>query len=299
LLASDDAYIGPTRVNATVFVNGRISDGASASISVFDHGFLYGEGVYETLRTFRGEPFLFDRHLARLRRSAGMMALPVPFSDAECLQHVRDTMAAHHAHDAGEKYIRILLTRGIGELSYRLDACATPSVVIIVKTLDVPPDAWFTEGIKVALVSVRRNHPQALNPMIKSNNLLNLALAMQEAYAHGADEALMQNQAGELVECSQSNFFLVRDGRVLTPPLSAGLLPGITRQFVLDLAAEIGLPAAEATLTPADLPLASEAFLTGTTRDVTPIVAVDGKPIGTGKPGPVSKKLLDAFRAKI
>jgi branched-chain amino acid aminotransferase len=299
ILASDDAYIGLTGVKATVFVNGRISDGASASISVFDHGFLYGEGVYETLRTFRGEPFLFDRHMARLRRSAGMMALPVPFSDAECFGHVRDTMKAHDAHGAGEKYIRILLTRGVGELSYRLDACEQPSVVIIVKTLEVPPDSWFTDGIKVALVGVRRNHPKALNPMIKSNNLLNLALAMQEAYAHGADEALMQNQAGELVECSQSNFFLVRDGRVLTPPLSAGLLPGITRQFVLDLAAEIGVPAAEETLTPADLSLATEAFLTGTTRDVTPIVAVDGKPIGTGRPGPITKKLLDAFRAKI
>ena len=286
-------------MKATVFVNGRISDAASATISVFDHGFLYGEGVYETLRTYRGDPFLFDRHLTRLRKSAGMMALPVPFSDAECLGHVRDTMTTHDASAATEKYIRILLTRGVGELSYRLDACERPSVIIIVKTLELPPESWFTDGIKVALVGVRRNHPQALNPMIKSNNLLNLALAMQEAYARGADEALMQNQAGELVECSQSNFFLVRDGRVLTPPLSAGLLPGITRQFVLELAAEIGIPSSEETLTPGDIPTASEAFLTGTTRDVTPIVAVDDRPIGSGRPGPVTTKLLEAFRARI
>jgi branched-chain amino acid aminotransferase len=291
-------------VNATVYVNGRITDAASASISVFDHGFLYGEGVYETLRTYRGVPFLFDRHMERLRRSAGMMALPVPFWDEECLQQVRETMAAHDAGSPGaggrtEKYIRVLLTRGVGELSYRLDACEKPSVIIIVKTLEPPPETSFTKGITVSLVGVRRNHPRALNPMIKSNNLLNLAFAMQEAYSRGAEEALMQNHAGELVECSQSNFFLVRGGRVLTPPLSAGLLPGITRQFVLELAGAIGVPAAEETLTPADLPLATEAFLTGTTREVTPIVFVDDRPIGSGKPGPVTRQLLDAFRARI
>jgi branched-chain amino acid aminotransferase len=294
--------------DAVVSVNGRISGAQDAAISVFDHGFLYGEGVYETLRTYDAEPFLFDRHMRRLRRSAQMMALPVTASDADMLARVRETMAAHDralvqserppAADA-EKYIRILLTRGVGELSYRLDACPAPTLVIIVKSLEVPPDRTFTEGIRVALVGIRRNHPAALNPMIKSNNLLNLALAMQEAYARGADEALMQNQAGELVECSQSNFFVVRAGRVLTAPLSAGLLPGITREVVLELAAEEGVPAEETRLVPEDLQTAGEAFLTGTTREVTPIVAVDDRPIGSGRPGPITLRLLEAFRRRI
>jgi branched-chain amino acid aminotransferase len=284
-------------MHAVVSVNGHVTDARAASVSVFDRGFLYGEGVYETLRTYHGDPFLFDRHMRRLRRSAEMMSLPVPLDDAGLLARVRETMAAA---DAGtEKYIRILLTRGVGELSYRLDACAAPTLVVIVKPLELPPDRTFTEGIRVSLVSVRRNHPQALNPMIKSNNLLNLALAMQEAYRRGAEEALMQNQAGELVECSQSNFFLVRGGRVLTPPLSAGLLPGITREYVLEIAGELNIPVSETRLTPDDLAFADEAFLTGTTRDVTPIVGVDDRPIADGRPGPIARRLLAAFRERV
>ena len=289
-------------MTAVVSVNGRITGANEASVSVFDHGFLYGEGVYETLRTYHREPFLFDRHVHRLRRSAGMMALPVPFSDDSLLLHVRETMAAQEAAPGSapdEKYIRILLTRGVGGLSYKLDACPTPTLVVIVKTLELPPDSTFADGVRVALVSVRRNHPQALNPMIKSNNLLNLALAMQEAYQRGVDEALMMNQAGELAECSQSNFFLVRGGRVLTPPLSAGLLPGITREFVLELADALGVPASEARLVPEDLASADETFLTGTTREVTPIVAVDGRAIGDGRPGPITRRLLQEFRRRV
>jgi len=296
-------------IDATVYVNGTIADAAHAAIPVFDHGFLYGEGVYETLRTYHDEPFLFDRHLQRLHRSANMMALPFPMSDAELLSRVRETMVAfdrtHGAaglnarSSADDKYIRILLTRGLGELSYKLDACAAPTLVIIVKQLQPPPDETFDAGVKVVLVSVRRNHTQALNPMIKSNNLLNLALAMQEAYRRGADEALMQNQAGEIVECSQSNFFMVRGGRLLTPPVSAGLLPGITREYVLELAVELKIPIEEARLVPADLPTADETFLTGTTREITPIVSVDDRAIGSGRPGPITLRLLQHFRQQV
>jgi len=284
-------------LNATVSVNGRISNAADAAIPVFDHGFLYGEGVYETLRTYHRLPFLYERHAERLRKSAALMALPVPFSDADLLRAINDTVAAHPGAVA-EAYIRVLLTRGVGELTYNPAACPKPTTVIIVKPFPEPPARTFDEGIKVSLVSVRRNHPQALNPMIKSNNLLNNALAMQEALKTGAEEALMCNQAGEIVECSQSNFFIVRAGQVLTPPLSAGLLPGITRAFVLDLAAELGLPAREERLTPEDLPSADEAFITGTTREVTPVVLVDAAPIGGGKPGPISRRLLDLFRRR-
>jgi branched-chain amino acid aminotransferase len=197
-------------MNATVFVNGRISDAGAASIPVFDHGFLYGEGVYETLRTYHEQPFLFGQHMDRLRRSASLIALDVPFTDAELAAHIAATMAAH----AGlvEAYIRILLTRGVGELTYHPAACPVPSLVIIVKPFPAPAESTFTRGIRVALVGLRRNHPTALTPLIKSTNLLNNALAMQDALRQGADEALMQNHDGDVVECSQSNFFVVRDG---------------------------------------------------------------------------------------
>ena len=286
-------------MSAVVYVNGTISRGETASISVFDHGFLYGEGVYETLRTYDRVPFLFDRHLVRLRHSSSLMTLEVPWSDAELGGRVEETMQAHpELSGAAEAYIRILVTRGVGDLSYHLSAAPTPSLVIIVKPLVLAPERTFTEGIALSLVAIRRNHPRALNPMIKSNNLLNNALAMQEAYTRGADEALMLNQAGELAECSQSNVFLVLDGAVVTPPLSAGLLPGITRAFVLEIARELGLPARESTLTEQDLWAADEAFITGTTREVTPVAAVDGRPIGSGKPGPVTRRLLEEFRAR-
>jgi branched-chain amino acid aminotransferase len=284
-------------LNATVSVNGRISSADAAAVPVFDHGFLYGEGVYETLRTYHRVPFLYERHADRLRKSASLMALPVPFSDLDLLRAMNDTVSAHPG-GMKEAYIRVLLTRGVGELTYNPAACPNPTIVIIVKPFPEPAARTFSEGIKVSLVSVRRNHPQALNPMIKSNNLLNNALAMQEALKAGADEALMCNQAGELVECSQSNFFIVRGGRVMTPPLGAGLLPGITRAFVLELAAELGIPAQEARLTPEDLGTADEAFITGTTREVTPVVRVDELAVGSGKPGPIRGRLLDFFRKR-
>lgn len=279
-----------------VYVNGRISDAASAAIPVFDHGFLYGEGVYETLRTYGGEPFLFDAHMRRLRRSGSMIHLDVPGTDADMMQRIRETIAAEPG--ITEAYIRILVTRGVGDLTYNLSATPTPSIVIIVKPFPAPPATHFTDGISLALVSVRRNHPSALNPRIKSNNLLNNALAMQEALRQGADEALMLNQQDEIAECSQSNFFLVKDGHAMTPPLSAGLLPGITREFVFEVAKDAGVPAEERTLTTADLWAADEAFITGTTREITPVVKVDGRPFGDGKPGPITRTLLETFRKK-
>jgi branched-chain amino acid aminotransferase len=215
------------------------------------------------------------------------MALTVPYTDGELLQAVERTMEADGGR--GEAYIRVLVTRGEGELTYNPAACPTPTLVIIVKAFPAPPERTFTKGIRVSLVGVRRNHPLALNPMIKSNNLLNNALAMQEALRNG----------GELVECSQSNFFVVREGEVRTPPLAAGLLPGITREFVLELADDLGIPARETTLRPEDLDTAAEAFITGTTREVTPVVAVDDVKIGDGSPGPITRRLLEEFRRRV
>jgi branched-chain amino acid aminotransferase len=282
-------------MNATVSVNGTITDAATAVIPVLDHGFLYGEGVYETLRTYGGRPFLFDRHVGRLRRSAARIALTVPYTDEALADEVAASTAAHAR--SGEYYIRVLLTRGVGPLGYDPANCPTPSLVVIVKTFVEPPARAFSDGIPIALVSVRRNHPDALDPVIKSNNLLNNVLAMQEALSRGGEEALMQNRDGELTECAQSNFFVVRDGRVLTPPLDAGLLPGITRAFVLDLAQTAGVDASECRLTPGDLSAATEAFITSTTREIMPVVRIDERPVGTGRPGPVTLSLLKRYRA--
>jgi branched-chain amino acid aminotransferase len=288
-------------LQAVVYVNGRITPAADAVVPVFDHGFLYGEGVYETLRTYRREPFLFGPHMDRLRRSAGLMALDVPFIDAQCQGWIAETMAAHDRllGPLPEAYIRILLTRGVGPLTYNPEATPTPTVVIIVKTFPFPPERTFTEGIAVALVDVRRNHPSALNPTIKSNNLLNNALAMQEALRHNAEEALMRNHDGHIVECSQSNFFIVSGGRLRTAPLADGLLPGITRQFVMDLARDLGVPIDERSFTPDDVYAADEAFITGTTREVTPVVRVGERAIGAGKPGAVTLRLLGEFRRRV
>ena len=283
---------------ATVNVNGRVSDQEHAAISVFDHGFLYGEGVYETLRTYNGQPFLFDRHMKRLRTSAGMLALDVPLSDAAIDARFRDTMKVAGLGDSPEReaYIRILVTRGIGELTYDPAATPTPSVVVIVKPNVDPPKEVFERGVKVALVPVVRNHPGSVNPLIKSNNLLNNALAMQEAFRRGGYEGIMRNYKGELAECTQSNFFIVKNGAALTPPIDAGLLPGITRAFLFEVGAEAGIPVREQVLRDEDLFGADECFLTSTTREAVPIVQVDDRTIGSGVPGPVTRALLEGFR---
>ena len=283
-------------MKGAVYVNGRIGDAREPLVPVFDHGFLYGEGVYETLRTYDRVPFLFDRHMRRLRASAEMIALPVPLDDRQLLERVEATMAV--LPGPGEAYIRILLTRGVGDLSYDLSATPTPSVVVIVKPFVGPAARAVEQGIAVATVSILRNHPSSVNPLIKSNNLLNNALAMQEAIRKGAEEAVMRNYRDELAECSQSNLFIVRGGAALTPPLDAGLLPGITRAFVMEIGRDIGIPVSEATLRLEDLLGADEAFVTGTTRELTPVVRVDDRVIGSGRPGSITRRLLEAFHKR-
>jgi branched-chain amino acid aminotransferase len=279
---------------ATVNVNGRMFDQEHATVSVFDHGFLYGEGVYETLRTYNGQPFLFDRHMRRLRRSAEMLALNIPLTNEQIQTRFTETMAA--AALRGEAYIRILVTRGVGELTYDPAACPDPSIVVIVKPHVMPPAEAFTRGVRVSLVPVMRNHPSSVNPLIKSNNLLNNALAMQHAVRQGAFEGVMRNFRGELAELTQSNLFVVKRGVALTPPVEAGLLPGITREFLFEVGAEHGIAVQESALRDDDLIGADEAFLTSTTRELVPIVEVDDRLIGSGAPGPVTQALLQRFR---
>jgi branched-chain amino acid aminotransferase len=285
---------------ATVNVNGRTSDGKDAVISVFDHGFLFGEGIYETLRTYNGEPFLLDRHMRRLRRSAAMIDLALPLTDSQIAARFDETMRAAGLGPggSGEAYIRLLVTRGIGDLTYDPAATPEPSFVVIVKPhVDLKPAVYET-GVKVALVPVIRNHPDTVNPLIKSNNLLNCALAMQEAVRRGAFEGLMRNYRGEIAEFSTANVFVVMDGAALTPPLDAGLLPGITREFLFEVGAEAGVQVREQVLRDPELFGADEVFLTSTTREIVPVVAVDDRTIGNGRPGPVTRALLQRFREK-
>lgn len=285
---------------ATVNVNGRVFDQEHAVVSVFDHGFLYGEGVYETMRTFNGKPFLFERHMQRLRNSSGMLALQVPLSDSELLDRCCETMRAAGLGDgpSTEAYLRVLVTRGVGELSYDPAACPVPTIIVIVKPQVDPPAEVYERGVTIALVPIVRNHPGSVNPLIKSNNLLNNALAMQEAVRRGAFEGVMRNYRGELAECTQSNLFVVTGGTALTPPLDAGLLPGITRAFLFEVGAEAGIPVREAVLRDHDLLNADEVFFTSTTRGVVPATRVDAHVVGNGLPGPITQALREAYMAR-
>lgn len=283
-------------MRGAVYVNGRISSAGEAVIPVYDHGFVYGEGIYETLRTYNRVPFLFDRHMRRLRASAKHLQLDVPFDNATLLKWIEETIAA--AGEMKEAYIRILLTRGVGELNYEIKATPRPSLVIIVKPVDEPSKKMDDEGIPISLVPILRNHPGSVNPLIKSNNLLNNALAMQEAYRRGGEEGLMLNYRGEISECSQSNFFMVRGGVALTPRSAAGLLEGVTRAFLFEVGQEVGVQVREETLYPPDLESAEEVFITSTTRELSPVVRIDDRVIGTGRPGPVTRKLLEGYRRR-
>jgi len=238
--------------------------------------------------------------MRRLRTSAGMLALGVPLTDAEIEARFRDTMRTAGLGDSvvGEAYLRILVTRGIGELTYDPSACPNPSIVVIAKPHVSPAADVFDRGVKVSLVPIVRNHPGSVNPLIKSNNLLNNALAMQEAFRRGGFEGVMRNYKGELAECTQSNLFIVKNGAALTPPIDAGLLPGITRAFLFEVGREAGIPVREAVLRDDDLFGADESFLTSTTRELVPIVQVDDRTIGAGRPGPVTHTLLDGYRRK-
>jgi branched-chain amino acid aminotransferase len=283
-------------MRGAVYVNGTIAPADQAVVPVYDHGFVYGEGVYETLRTYSRTPFLYDRHMRRLRQSAERLLLDVPFSDDALLASIGRTIDA--AGELTEAYIRILLTRGVGELNYDPKSTPTPTTVVIVKPFEPPPTRVYQDGIRLALVDMLRNHPKSVNPIIKSNNLLNNALAMQAAYRSGAEEALMCNYRGELTECSQANFFLVRGGAALTPPSEAGLLEGVTRAFIFEIGREAGVDVREETLTPADLATADEMFITSTTRELSPVVNVDGRAVGSGTPGPVTRELLARYQAR-
>jgi branched-chain amino acid aminotransferase len=282
-------------------VNGRITPASDAVVPALDHGFLYGEGIYEVVRTYHHKPFLFDRHMARLRRSAASLSLVLPFDDAGFLARIRETadVFLRQADATEDVYVRLLVTRGVGELNYNPVSCPTPTVVVIVKAFTPLDDEVYTKGVRAALVPVMRNHPGSVSPLIKSNNLLNNALAAQEAYRRGAFEGIMRNYRNEISEGSISNIFVVKDRVVSTPPIDAGLLAGITRGFVLELGPLAGVEMREATLHDQDLLEADEAFLTSSTQEIVPVVQVDEHQVGDGRPGPVTRSLQAAYSTRL
>jgi branched-chain amino acid aminotransferase len=274
-------------------VNGNVVPAEQARVSVMDNGFTFGDAVYETLRTYGGRPFHLDHHLERLRASAGRLGIEAPAGD-ELFARRLDDLLARAGND--ESYIRIILTRGEGDISYRFDRVKGPTLVMVVKPFEPPPARDYAEGIPIVIASVRRNHPRALDPAIKSNNLLNNILAVREGQAQGAAEAILLNDMGEVAEGASSNIFVVKGGVVSTPPLATGILPGITRWLVLDLCRELGIPAREETLIAADLFAADEVFITSTTKEAVPVRTIDGKTVGAGRPGPVHQRILQAYR---
>ncbi len=274
-------------------VNGNVVPAGEARVSVLDNGFTFGDAVYETLRTYAGRPFHLDRHLERLRTSADRLGFAPPFGDDVFARRL-DELLARAGND--ESYIRIILSRGEGDISYRFERVKGPTLVMVVKPFEPPPERDYAEGILVVIASVRRNHPRALDPAIKSNNLLNNILAVREGQSRGATETILLNDGGEVAEGASSNVFVVKDGRVSTPPLAAGILSGITRRLILDLCRDAGIPAGEETLRVADLLAADEVFITSTTKEAAPVTRIDGKPVGSGKPGPVHRRILQAYR---
>jgi branched-chain amino acid aminotransferase len=276
--------------------NGQIVPRSDARISIFDHGFLYGASVYESIRTYGGKPFLLDHHLSRLEESAAAIHIRLPFPIRELKADVLRTLAEA---PGPESTIRIILTRGEGELGYAPENCGAPNRIILIAPLSAPPAEIYEKGVALAIVEVRRNLQAALNPAVKSGNLLNQLLAWNEAQACNAYESLMLNSRGELTECAMCNLFLVKDQGLQTPALECGILAGLTRQLVLDVARESKIKAEETVLYPSDLFQADEVFLTVTSRELIPVVRCDGRTIGSGLPGIITRFLHLKYREKL
>ncbi len=275
-----------------VYINGKLIPAEQATVSVFDHGLLYGDGVFEGLRSYAGKVFRLEQHVRRLYESAQAICLDIPLSQAEMYQAIDETVAANGIDDG---YIRALVTRGAGTLGLDPNRCSNPQVIIIADTIALYPDELYEKGLEIVTASVIRNHPAALSPRIKSLNYLNNILAKLEGLQAGCIEALMLNHKGEVAECTGDNIFLVRDGALLTPPLDAGILGGITREAVIELARSVDIEVLKVALTKHDVYVADECFLTGTAAEVIPVVKVDQRTIGTGKPGPVTLDLKERF----
>jgi branched-chain amino acid aminotransferase len=275
-----------------VWINGKLFDKAEAKVSVYDHGLLYGDGVFEGLRIYAGKVFRLDEHIRRLYDSARHIALEIPMTPAALSAAVVETV---RANSKVEGYIRLVITRGAGSLGLDPRKTSDPQVIIIVDDIALYPAEVYEQGLEIVTAATIRNHSNALNPRIKSLNYLNNIMAKIEAIRAGCLEAIMLNANGEVAECTGDNLFLVKRGQLLTPPLHAGILEGVTRNAVLELARAAGILAAETTLTRHDVYAADECFLTGTAAEVIAVVKVDGRVLGNGKPGPLTRQLRERF----
>jgi len=276
-----------------VSINGALVPKEQAVVSVFDHGLLYGDGVFEGIRVYSGRVFLLPEHVDRLYESARAIRLEIPIDKAAMTRAVEETVAANGVRDG---YVRLVVTRGAGSLGLDIRKTSHPQVIIIADSITLYPPEMYEKGMSIVTASTIRNHPAALSPRIKSLNYLNNILAKIEGTDAGAPEALMLNHKGDVAECTGDNVFLVKDGIVLTPPKDAGILDGITRGAVIRIAREAGYEVREATVQRHDVYVADECFLTGTAAEIVPVVSVDGRAIGSGKPGAVTIDLRKRFQ---
>jgi len=277
-----------TQKEGLVYVDGQFLPKREAKVSVYDHGFLYGDGVFEGIRTYNGRVFKLNEHIKRLYESAKSMELSIPISEEDMKKTILETIGRSGLKDA---YVRVVVTRGVGDLGLDPRKCPKPSIIIIVDTIVV----WKERSLKAITATTRRNAASALNPMIKSLNYLNNILAKLEGNRANVDEAIMLNQRGLVCEGTGDNIFIVKDGVIATPPPSANMIVGITRGVVMELAAKKGLKAEERDITIHEVYNADEAFLTGTAAEVMPLVEVDGRRIGNGEPGPITMTLIERF----
>ncbi len=276
-----------------IYIDGEFLPKSEAKVSVFDHGLLYGDGVFEGIRSYNGRVFKLDEHLERLYDSAKSIMLQIPIPIETMKETVLETLRRNHLSEA---YIRLVVTRGVGDLGLDPDKCPKPSIIIIADKIALYPQKFYEEGLEIVTVSIRRNYSEAINPRIKSLNYLNNILAKIEGKQSGAEEVLMLNSEGYVVECSGDNIFWVKNDVIVTPPVHMGILDGVTRNSVIDLARDAGMQVEERVFTRHDLYIADECFLTGTAAEVIPVVKIDRRAIGDGQPGKITEKLIAAFR---
>lgn len=279
-----------------IYVNGEFVPEVEAKISVFDHGLLYGDGIFEGIRAYHNSVFLLSEHINRLYDSAQAINLTIPMSKEEMAEVVVETCRRNKMSDA---YIRLLITRGKGDLGLNPKTCSTPSVICIASNISMYPKELYETGLSVITVPTRRNGPEGVNPRIKSLNYLNNIMARMEAANAGVSEAILLNQEGYVAECTGDNIFIVKNGILKTPATHIGLLEGVTRNEILRLASVAGIPAQETTLTRYDVFVADEVFVSGTAVELVPVIKVDDRVIGTGKAGPIFKTLLQAYRESV
>src|SRR5438874_3010260 len=283
----------PAAKFSQIYIDGKFYAEGDAKVSVFDHGLLYGDGIFEGIRFYNGRVFRLEEHLERLWDSARSICLEIPMSMREMTDALLETM---RQNDLREGYICLLVTRSIGNLSLNPAQCKRPSVIIITAQIALYPEAVYRNGLSVVTCATRRTNPSALNPAVKSLNYLNNVMARIEANLANADEALMLNDAGNVAECTADNVFVIKRGQIFTPPITAGALRGITRGIVFEIAAELGIKVLETDITRHDVFVADECFLTGTAAEIIPVVKADGRRIGNGKPGPITARTIARFR---